>query len=128
MLCTVFGKGHATGKNAVTAEDVLEEPSRNEENVDTQNLGLGVEEADHSISNTEEATNTFTRVLGVDLDIAVKRDKINEELRKLSNFSMIERHRALLAIACDHKMTASFFTLKDKEKEDFVNALHRGDL
>ena len=140
------------GKEVVTTEGVLEEVSMNEENVDTQNLGLGVEEAEHSISNAstndegnsnsgkkrkssndsldacrevemvigskiEEATNKFSRVLGVDLDIAVKRDKINEELWKLSNLSMIERHRALLAIARDHEMTASFFTLEDKEKK-----------
>ena len=125
-LCTVFGKDRATGKE-VTAEDVLEELSRNEENVDTQNLGLGVEEAEHSISNAstndegnnhsgkkrksstdsldafreaamiigskiEETTNTFSRILGVDLDITVKWDKINEELRKLSNLSRIEHH------------------------------------
>ena len=91
------------------------------------NLGLGVEEAEHSISNastnveennhsgkkrksstdsldafreaamiigskTEETTNTFSRILGVDLDITVKWDKINEELRKLSNLSRIEHH------------------------------------
>ncbi|GMQ05790.1 hypothetical protein CsSME_00050667 [Camellia sinensis var. sinensis] len=33
----------------------------------------------------EEATDKFSRALGVDLDIALKRDKINEELCKLSN-------------------------------------------
>ena len=79
-------------------------------------------------SKIEEATNTFSRVLGVDLDIAVKRDKINEEFRKLSNLSRIECHRALLAIARDHEQIAYFFTLEDEEKEDFVKALLRGDL
>ena len=54
--------------------------------------------------------------------IAVKRDKINEELRKLSNLSRIEHHRALLAIPRDHEMTVCFFTLDDEEKEDFVKA------
>ena len=126
MLCTVFGKDRAIGKD-VTTEDVLEEVSMNEENVDTQNLGLGDEEAEHSISNAstnvgennhsgkkrkssndrldafcetamiigskiEETANTFSRILGVDLDIALKWDKINEELRKLSNLSRIEHH------------------------------------
>ncbi|KAG5526623.1 hypothetical protein RHGRI_032780 [Rhododendron griersonianum] len=87
MLLTVFGKDRATGKNVVTAEDVLEEESRNEGSFDTENLG-----------------------------IAKKRDKVNDELWKLSNLSMIQRHRALLAIA------------RDDEKEDFVMALLRGDL
>ena len=58
----------------------------------------------------------------------MKRDKINEELEKLSNMSRIECHRALLAIARDHEMTSCFFTLEDEEKEDFVKALLRGDL
>ena len=79
-------------------------------------------------SKIEEATNMLSRVLGVDLDIALKKDKINKELRKLSNLSRIECHRALLAIACDHVMTACFFTLEVEEKEDFVKALLRRDL
>ncbi|KAI8524256.1 hypothetical protein RHMOL_Rhmol13G0136300 [Rhododendron molle] len=78
-------------------------------------------------SKIEEATNKFSQALGVDLAIA-KRDKVNDELRKLSNLSMVQRHRALLAIAPDHATTACFFTLKDDEKEDFVMALLRGDL
>ncbi|GFY95390.1 hypothetical protein Acr_10g0007750 [Actinidia rufa] len=118
-LCTVFGKDRATGKD-VTAEDVLEELSRNEENVDKQNLGLGVgvEEVEHYISNA--STNDEGNSHSVDLDIAVKMGKINEELRKLSNLSRIEYHRALLAIARDHGMTICFFTLEDVEKEDFL--------
>ena len=36
MLCTVFGKALAMGKEVVTTEGVLEEVSMNEENVDTQ--------------------------------------------------------------------------------------------
>ncbi|KAI8555151.1 hypothetical protein RHMOL_Rhmol05G0152200 [Rhododendron molle] len=79
-------------------------------------------------SKIEEATNKFSQALGVDLAIAKKRDKVNDELRKLSNLSMVQRHRALLAIARDHATTACFFTLKDDEKEDFVMALLRGDL
>ncbi|KAI8548481.1 hypothetical protein RHMOL_Rhmol07G0277000 [Rhododendron molle] len=159
MLLTVFGKDRATGKNAVTAEDVLEEESRNEGSCDTENLGIGIEEMEHFVSSTngeesngkkrkrsddsldafreaatiigskiEEATNKFSQALGVDLAIAKKRDKVNDELRKLSNLSMIQRHRVLLAIARDHATTACFFTLKDDEKEDFVMALLRGDL
>ncbi|KAI8559875.1 hypothetical protein RHMOL_Rhmol04G0209500 [Rhododendron molle] len=161
MLLTVFGKDRATGKNAVTAEDVLEEESRNEGSCDTENLGIGIEEMEHFLSSTngeetnsngkkrkrsddsldafceaatiigskiEEATNKFSQALGVDLAIAKKRDKVNDELQKHSNPSMIQRHRALLAIARDHATTACFFTLKDDEKEDFVMALLRGDL
>ncbi|XP_028096991.1 uncharacterized protein LOC114296855 [Camellia sinensis] len=116
MLCIIFEKDRAMGKDAVTADDVLEEVSRNE-SIDTQNLS--VEEIDTlsnaSINNEgnsnqgkkrknssdssdafreaamiigtkiEEATDKFSRALGVDLDIALKRDKINEELSKLSN-------------------------------------------
>ncbi|CAL5360079.1 unnamed protein product [Camellia sinensis] len=116
MLCIIFEKDRATGKDAVTADDVLEEVNRNE-SIDTQNLS--VEEID-TLSNAsindevnsnkgkkrknssdssdafreaamiigtkiEEATDKFSRALGVDLDIALKRDKINEELCKLSN-------------------------------------------
>ncbi|KAI8567434.1 hypothetical protein RHMOL_Rhmol02G0122000 [Rhododendron molle] len=159
MLLTVFRKDRATGKNAVTTEDVLEEESRNEGSCDTENLGIGIEEMEHFLSSTngeesngkkrkrsddsldafreaatiigskiEEATNKFSQALGVDLAIAKKRDKVNDELRKLSNLSMIQRHRALLAVARDHATTACFFTSKDDEKEDFVMALLRGDL
>ncbi|CAL5360077.1 unnamed protein product [Camellia sinensis] len=116
MLCIIFEKDRATGKDAVTADDVLEEGSRNE-SIDTQNLS--VEEID-TFSNAsindegnsnkgkkrknssdssdafreaamiigtkiEEATDKFGRALGVNLDVALKRDKINEELCKLSN-------------------------------------------
>ncbi|CAL5437453.1 unnamed protein product [Camellia sinensis] len=116
MLCIIFEKDRATGKDAVTADDVLEEGSRNE-SIDTQNLS--VEEID-TLSNAsindegnsnkgkkrknssdssdafreaamiigtkiEEATDKFGRALGVDLDVALKRDKMNEELCKLSN-------------------------------------------
>ncbi|KAF7143945.1 hypothetical protein RHSIM_Rhsim05G0015700 [Rhododendron simsii] len=141
MLLTVFGKDRATGKNAVTAEDVLEEESRNEGSCDTENLGIGIEEMEHFLSSTngeesnsngkkrkrnddsldafreaatiigskiEEATNKFSQALGVDLAIAKMRDKVNDELRKLSNLSMIQRHRALLAIARDHAMFLYF--------------------
>ena len=47
----------------ITAEDVLEELSRNKENVHTQNLGLSVEEAEHSISNasTNDEGSTVAR-------------------------------------------------------------------
>ncbi|KAH7865112.1 hypothetical protein Vadar_002406 [Vaccinium darrowii] len=158
MLLTVFGKDRATGKNAVTAEDVLEEESRNEGSCDTENLGIGIEEMEHFLLNKEEstsqgkkrkrvddsldafreaamiigskieeATEKFSEALGVDLATAKKRDKINEELLKLSNLSMIERHRALLAIARDHEMTGCFFTLKDEEKEPFVKSLLKGE-
>ncbi|KAH7852626.1 hypothetical protein Vadar_027141 [Vaccinium darrowii] len=78
-------------------------------------------------SKIEEATDKFSEALGVDLATAKKRDKINEELLKLSNLSMIERHRALLAIARDHQMTGCFFTLKDEEKEPFVKSLLKGE-
>ncbi|CAL5360083.1 unnamed protein product [Camellia sinensis] len=129
MLCIIFEKDRA--------DDVLEEGSRNE-SIDTQNLS--VEEID-TLSNAsindegnsnqgkkrknssdssdafreaamiigtkiEEATDKFSRALGVDLDIALKRDKINEE-----------PCGAMLAIACDHEVTACFFTLEDDEKE-----------
>ncbi|XXG48140.1 hypothetical protein AAC387_Pa02g2663 [Persea americana] len=59
----------------------------------------------------DEATEKFSRAIGVDLDIANKRDKINEERRKLSNLSRAERHKALIAISRDHEMTAVFFLL-----------------
>ncbi|GMQ05442.1 hypothetical protein CsSME_00050464 [Camellia sinensis var. sinensis] len=116
MLCIIFEKDRAMGKDAVTADDVLEEVSRNE-SIDTQNLSVGEIDTlsnasinDEGNSNKgnerknsressdafreaaiiigtkiEEATNKFSRALGVDLDIALKRDKINEELRRLSN-------------------------------------------
>ncbi|KAI7989838.1 hypothetical protein LOK49_LG13G01157 [Camellia lanceoleosa] len=148
MLCIIFEKDRATGKDAVTADDVLEEVSRNE-SIDTQNLS--VEESD-TLSNAsindegnsnkgkkrknssessdafreaamiistkiEEATDKFSRALGVDLDIALKRDKINEELCKLSNLWRVERYGAMLAMARDHEVTACFFTLEDDEKE-----------
>ncbi|KAH7854695.1 hypothetical protein Vadar_016879 [Vaccinium darrowii] len=158
MLLTIFGKDRATGKNAVTAEDVLEEESRNEGSCDTENLGISTEEmkhfslnkeestsqgkkrkrADDSLdpfreaamiigSKIEEATEKFSEALGVNLATAKKRDKINEELPKLSNLSMIQRHRALLAIAHDHEMTECFLTLKDEEKEPFVKSLLKGE-
>ncbi|KAH7835296.1 hypothetical protein Vadar_024838 [Vaccinium darrowii] len=158
MLLTVFGKDRATGKNVVTAEDVLEEESRNEGSCDTENLGIGIEEMEHFLLNKEEstsqgkkrkrvddsldvfreaamiigskieeATEKFSEALGVDLATSKKRNKINEELLKLSNLSMIQRHRALLAIARDHEMTGCFFTLKDDEKEPFVKSLLKGE-
>ncbi|XP_058218047.1 uncharacterized protein LOC131329029 isoform X2 [Rhododendron vialii] len=76
----------------------------------------------------EEATNKFSQALGVDLDIARKRDQINDRLRKLSKISVLQRHKALLAIAHDQAMTACFFTLKDEEKKVFVKTLLMGDL
>lgn len=39
MLCIIFEKDRATGKDAVTADDVLEEGSRND-SIDTQNLSF----------------------------------------------------------------------------------------
>ncbi|KAH7835394.1 hypothetical protein Vadar_025794 [Vaccinium darrowii] len=123
MLLTVFGKDRATRKNTITAEDVLEEESRNEGSCDTENLGIAMIIG----SKIEEATEKFSEALGVDLATSKKRDKINEELLKLSNLSMIQRHRALLAIARDHEMTGCFFTLKDDEKEPFVKSLLKGE-
>ncbi|KAJ8636606.1 hypothetical protein MRB53_010873 [Persea americana] len=76
----------------------------------------------------DEATKKISGAIGVDLDIANKRDKINEELRKLPNLSRAERHKALIAIGCDHEMAALCFTLENDEKEDFVRALLSGGL
>ncbi|CAL5360073.1 unnamed protein product [Camellia sinensis] len=39
MLCIIFEKDRATGKDAVTADDVLEKVSRNE-SIDTQNSSV----------------------------------------------------------------------------------------
>ena len=48
----------------------------------------GFREAAMIIGNKiDEATEKFSRAIGVDLDIANKRDKINQELRKLPNLS-----------------------------------------
>lgn len=71
----------------------------------------GFREAAMIIGNKiDEATEKFSRAIGVDLDIAKKRDKINEELcSHYGNLEMAERHKALIAIACDHEMTALFF-------------------
>ena len=77
----------------------------------------------------DEATEKFSRAIGVDLDIANKWDKINKELRKLPNLSRAERHKAFIAIGRDHDMTAFFFfTLENDEKEHFVRALLSGGL
>ncbi|KAJ8648755.1 hypothetical protein MRB53_001778 [Persea americana] len=76
----------------------------------------------------DEATEKFSRAVGVDLDIANKRDKTNEELRKLPNLLRTERHKALIAIGRDHEMTAVFFTLENDEKEYFVKTLLSGGL
>ncbi|GFZ01773.1 hypothetical protein Acr_15g0003820 [Actinidia rufa] len=97
-------------------------------------LSLGVEEAEHSISNvpTDDEGNNHSgkkrKSSNESLDAFLKRDHINEELQKLSNLSRIERHRALLAIDRGLEMTACSFTLEDEEKEDFMKALLRGDL
>ncbi|KAJ8644869.1 hypothetical protein MRB53_006617 [Persea americana] len=143
MFCSIFGKDRATGKGVATAEDVLDELARTEENEDTQNLGMDFVEMEHYTSTAstniegtsqkrkrrrstddmdefreaamiigkkiDEATEKFSLAIGVDLDIANKMDKINEERRKLSNLSRAERHKALIAIGRDHEMTAVFF-------------------
>ncbi|KAJ8649171.1 hypothetical protein MRB53_002194 [Persea americana] len=73
----------------------------------------GSREAAMTISNKiDEATEKFSRAIGVDLDIANKRDKINEKLRKLPNLSRAECYKALIAIGRDHEMTALFFLLR----------------
>ncbi|KAE9449862.1 hypothetical protein C3L33_18238, partial [Rhododendron williamsianum] len=59
----------------------------------------------------EEATNKFSQALGVDLDIAQKRDQINDGLRKLSKISVLQRHKALLAIAHDQAMNRLLVSL-----------------
>ncbi|RWR94855.1 putative myb/SANT-like domain-containing protein [Cinnamomum micranthum f. kanehirae] len=90
----------------------------------------GFREAAMIIGNKiDEATEKFSRAIGVDLDIANKRDKINEELRNhCGNLERAERHKALIAIARDHEMTTVLFTLENDEKEEFVRALLSGGL
>ncbi|KAI7989332.1 hypothetical protein LOK49_LG13G01002 [Camellia lanceoleosa] len=81
MLCIIFKKDRAMGKDAVTTDDVLEEKRKN-----SSDRSDAFREAVMIIgTKIEEATDKFSRALGVDLDIALKRDKINEELCKLSN-------------------------------------------
>ncbi|XP_059635366.1 uncharacterized protein At2g29880-like [Cornus florida] len=46
--------------------------------------------------------------------------KLNEELKKLSGFSMVERHRATAKLARDHDLLDIFFTIEDEEKEAWV--------
>ncbi|KAJ8617858.1 hypothetical protein MRB53_014044 [Persea americana] len=60
MFCTIFGKDCATGKGAATTEDVLDELTRTEENVDTQNLAMDFVEMEHyssTASTNNEGTN-----------------------------------------------------------------------
>ncbi|GFY94211.1 hypothetical protein Acr_09g0006570 [Actinidia rufa] len=113
---TVFGKDCAIGKYVVTAEDLLEELSRNEENVDTS----GSWSISNASTNDEGNSHSGKKRKRVDLDIALKKDKINKELGKLSNLLRIECHRALLAIARDHEMTACFFTLEVRRERRFL--------
>ncbi|XXG42498.1 hypothetical protein AAC387_Pa01g2766 [Persea americana] len=151
MFSTVSGKNCAIGKGAATTEDVLDELTRNKENEDTIKgkerrstdnmdgfreaamiIGNKIDEAiekfsrvigvDLDITNkmdkiNEELRKKFSRVIGVDLDITNKMDKINEELSKLPKFSRAERHKVLIAIGHDHEIVALFLLWKMMRKK-----------
>ncbi|KAJ8649603.1 hypothetical protein MRB53_002626 [Persea americana] len=95
----------------------MKEPVKGKERRSTDNMD-GFREAAMIIGNKiDEAIEKFSRVIGVDLDITNKMDKINEELRKLPKFSRAERHKVLIAIGHDHEIVALFLLWKMMRKK-----------
>ncbi|KAJ8438008.1 hypothetical protein Cgig2_029989 [Carnegiea gigantea] len=119
-LCIIFGKDHASRKDAQgpeEMEDEVNEKGENEESKVASILGREMRAANSNIN----------RAIGFKVELSEKCSKLNEELANLGLTTM-EKHRAARKIASEPESVDVFFSILDAERKEWVQALLRGDI
>ncbi|KAG8379692.1 hypothetical protein BUALT_Bualt07G0115400 [Buddleja alternifolia] len=120
-LLTIFGKDHSMGINAEGVHNQKKKKrSRSQDNLTI--MTDSIKEAASVIGNE------IAKAIGVDTEISEKRQKIDSEIRKITNLTISEIIKAVCHVARDHELTDVFFSMTDEGKEQLVGAILRGDV
>ncbi|KAG8364864.1 hypothetical protein BUALT_Bualt18G0042800 [Buddleja alternifolia] len=124
QLAIIWGKDRATGNNSEASGDIIEDldNEQEEENDDNTDTMAGLDDIDSRFtqSSTVKRPDGETAPEQQNMD---NRQKLNEELRKISSLSLSERFKVGRELVRDKDSLDYFFTIEDDEKEVFVREL-----
>ncbi|KAL8488832.1 hypothetical protein ACS0TY_024947 [Phlomoides rotata] len=102
---------------------------RNSASSDNLTMMSDIKEAASIIgSEIAAASQVLCKAIGVDAEISEKRQKIDSEIRKITNLTTAEVIKVVCHIAKSHELIDVFFSMTEEGREELVRAILNGDV
>ncbi|KAL8476256.1 hypothetical protein ACS0TY_028792 [Phlomoides rotata] len=102
---------------------------RNSASSDNLTMMSDIKEAASIIgSEIAAASQVLCKAIGVDAEISEKQQKIDSEIRKITNLSTAEVIKVVHHITKSHELIDVFFSMTEEGREDLVRAILNGDV
>ncbi|KAL8472927.1 hypothetical protein ACS0TY_029954 [Phlomoides rotata] len=79
-------------------------------------------------SEIAAASQVLCKAIGVDAEISEKRQKIDPEIRKITNLTTVEVIKVVCHIAKSHELIDVFFSMTEEGREELVRSILNGDV
>lgn len=79
-------------------------------------------------SEIAKASEAFTKAIGVDAEISLRRKQIDSEIRKIPHLSVEEIIKAVCVISNRNNLIDVFFSMNEEGKEQLVQAILNGQV